>query len=89
MNRLDDRMGRLDERMTRLEEGQERLRADMADIKGIPGQLVPMIARLDQRLADMPAASEFYELRGRVEELSRRVPVAVGVYQPPGRPAAE
>ena len=39
------------------------------------------IARIEGVLASAPQTAEFYELRGRVEEISRRLPATLA-YQP-------
>jgi len=40
------------------------------------------IAFIKGRLLNMPQPAEFYELRGRVEEISRRLPTTIA-YAPP------
>ncbi|MCW2236000.1 hypothetical protein [Azospirillum canadense] len=61
------------------------LRGEVTEIKTILSQLMPMIVRIDERLSAMPSPAEFYELRGRVEEISRRQPTTLGYTPPPGR----
>ena len=41
------------------------------------------VAEIRGRLMNMPQPAEFYELRGRVEEISRRLPATLA-YAPPG-----
>ncbi|WP_448204466.1 hypothetical protein [Azospirillum sp. sgz302134] len=79
-------------RLNRLEHGQDVLRGEMialkevvSDMKTTLSQLVPMMIRIDQKLSEMPSAAEFYELRGRVEEISRRQPTTLGYTPPPNR----
>lgn len=57
---------------------------DVAEIKGRLAEMptVAQIAALDAKLAIMPQPPEFYELRGRVEEISRRLPTTLA-YAPP------
>ena len=43
------------------------------------------IARIEGVLASAPQTAEFYELRGRVEEISRRLPTTLAYQQPPQR----
>lgn len=64
----------------------------LASIKGTLAQMLPMMirvvegqARADERLAQQPPPAEFYELRGRVEEISRRLPTTLAYQQPPQR----
>lgn len=88
------------DRLVRLENGQELLRsevgalrsevnglrADVAEIKSTLAQLAPMMIRIDRKLADLPQPAEFYELCGRVEEISRRLPTTLAyVPSPPPR----
>ncbi len=63
------------------------LRGEVTDIKAMLSHLMPMMIRIDEKLAAMPSAAEFYELRGRVEEISRRQPTTLGYTPPPGRSA--
>jgi hypothetical protein len=42
-------------------------------------------ARLEERLAGSLPPAEFHELRGRVEEISRRLPTALAYPQPAQR----
>ena len=53
----------------RLDAKVNALSEDVAEIKG--------------RLSIMPHPPEFYELRGRVEEISRRLPTAIAYTPPP------
>lgn len=53
-------------------------------IIGILGQQGERIARIEGQLAAAPTSAEFHELRGRVEEISRRLPTPIA-YQPPVR----
>ena len=43
------------------------------------------IARIEGVLVSTPQSAEFYELRGRVEEISRRLPTTLAYQQPPQR----
>ena len=43
------------------------------------------IARIEGILANAPQTAEFYELRGRVEEISRRLPTTLAYPQPAQR----
>ena len=43
------------------------------------------IARIEGVLASAPQTAEFYELRGRVEEISRRLPTTLAYQQSPQR----
>lgn len=52
----------------RLDSKVNALAEDVAEIKG--------------RMSNLPQPPEFYELRGRVEEISRRLPTAIA-YAPP------
>ncbi len=63
------------------------LRGEVTEIKTILSHLMPMIVRIDERLSAMPSPAEFYELRGRVEEISRRQPTTLGYTPPSGRTA--
>lgn len=63
------------------------LRGEVTEIKAILSHLMPMMIRIDEKLASMPSAAEFYELRGRVEEISRRQPTTLGYTPPQGRTA--
>jgi multidrug efflux pump subunit AcrA (membrane-fusion protein) len=45
-----------------------------------------ILAEIRGRITDMPHASDFYELRGRVEEISRHLPTTLA-YVPPQRKA--
>jgi hypothetical protein len=66
--------------------------AQIDSIKTTLSQMLPMLmrllenqARVDERLAHQPDPAEFYELRGRVEEISRRLPTTLAYPQPPQR----
>jgi hypothetical protein len=48
------------------------------------GALAEDVAEIKGRLSIMPQPPEFYELRGRVEEISRRLPTAIAYAPPPG-----
>lgn len=61
------------------------MRNDMSEMKATLAQLVPMMIRIDQRSSDSPKASEFYELRGRVEEISRHQPTTLAYAPPPAK----
>lgn len=61
------------------------LKGEMAEVKSILAQLYPMMIRIDERLASVPSAADFHELRGRVEEISRRQPVTIGYTPPTGK----
>lgn len=60
----------IEARLTALAEHVGEVAEDVAEIKG--------------RLFNLPQPPEFYELRGRVEEISRRLPTAIA-YAPPTR----
>jgi hypothetical protein len=77
-----------EERMLRLEISLEHMQRDIADIKSVLGQLVPMIARIESRIADMPTARDFGRLEGRVAEMSERLPTMIGYNPPEPRRAA-
>ncbi|WP_029011105.1 hypothetical protein [Azospirillum halopraeferens] len=83
VNRLRQGQDSLLTAVARLEAGQDALRADVSEIKATLSQLIPMMARIDQRLFDTRRPAEFHELRGRVKEMSRRLPTTLG-YTPPG-----
>jgi muconolactone delta-isomerase len=77
------------ERMARLE-GEYRAfsdfaRQDLGQIKGTLGQVLALLTRLDQKLADAPSAAALAELRGRVEEISRQLPKPIAYTAPGGR----
>ena len=62
----------------------ERVEREIADIKGTLAQMMPMLirladglARIERRAGLAPRPAEFYELRGRVEELSRLPPGSI------------
>ena len=69
-----------------------RIEQEIADIKGTLAQMMPMLvrlvegqARVEERVGHQPHPAEFYELRGRVEEISRRLPTTLAYQQPPQR----
>jgi len=76
-----------DERIARIEARMDYMQGDIAEIKATLAQLVPMIIRIDQKLSDMPTQAEVAELRGRVEEQSKFLQLALAGRQK--RPAAE
>lgn len=95
--KLEAGQARLETRMeaglARLEGRLDKHDAALKDIKDSLSQVLPLLikivegqARTDERLAHMPQPEEFYELRGRVEELSRRLPVTLAYQQPAPRP---
>lgn len=86
LSRLEHGQEQTNERLNRLEVGQDALRGDVSEMKAVLSQLMPMMIRIDQRLSDSPKASEFYELRGRVEEISRSQPTTLA-YPAPRTPA--
>lgn len=61
------------------------LKGEISEMKSILTQLYPMMIRIDERLASVPSAADFHELRGRVEEISRRQPVTIGYTPPTGK----
>ena len=74
--------------MARLESDLSHLRGEVSDMKTTLAQLMPMIIRIDQKLTDLPSGSEVAELRGRIEEQSKFLQLALASRQPK-RPAAE
>lgn len=76
------RLARIETMQARQDAAIEHMQRDIADIKALLGQLLPMIARLEGRLADMPTARDFGRLEGRVAEMSERLPTTIG-YTPP------
>jgi archaellum component FlaC len=74
--------------MGRLESDVAHLQGDVTDIKATLAQLMPMIIRIDQKLSDVPSGTEVAELRGRVEEQSKFLQLALAGRQPK-RSAAE
>jgi hypothetical protein len=66
-------------------EQQASLRDHQASFREQNSRLNQMsedIAWIKAHIANMPQPPEFYELRGRVEEISRRLPTAIA-YAPP------
>lgn len=82
MDKSDLILAAIEQLGTSLGGRMDRLEAEVAVLKEDVAVLKAGQARILEHL-------DVAELKGRVEELSRRLPVAVGVYQPPGRPAAE
>lgn len=76
-----------EQRIARIEAHIAHMQTDIADIKATLAQLVPMIIRIDQKLSDTPTQAEVAELRGRVEEQSKFLQLALGGRRE--RPAAE
>jgi hypothetical protein len=81
-----------DARLGRIEQELVEVKGSIADIKGTLAQMMPMLvrlvegqARLEERVGHQPHPAEFYELRGRVEEISRRLPTTLAYQQPPQR----
>ena len=83
----DERVARIESRMERMQSAIAHVQGDVTEIKATLAQLVPMIIRIDQKLSDMPTRAEVAELRGRVEEQSKFVQLALAGRQK--RPAAE
>jgi hypothetical protein len=53
------------------------------DMARIQSELLQRLFRIEGVLAKAPQTAEFYELRGRVEQISRRLPATLA-YAPPG-----
>ncbi|MEI6986136.1 MAG: hypothetical protein WCK65_08410 [Rhodospirillaceae bacterium] len=53
------------------------IRSDIDDIKTTLARLVPMIVRIDERLSGVASATELAELKGRVEEQSKFLQIAL------------
>lgn len=97
----EDRVAGIETRMERMQgdvTGMQRdiahvqsdithMQGDITEIKATLAQLVPMIIRIDQKLSEMPTQAEVAELRGRVEEQSKFLQLALAGRQK--RPAAE
>lgn len=77
--------------------GLSRLEAGQADIKGTLARLEPLLIRMMDSQSEM--REEIAELKGeirgemrqvsaRISDLNARLPVAVGVYQPPDKRTA-
>lgn len=88
LDRIETSILDLNKGVGRLESDVAHLQADVSDIKATLAQLMPMIVRIDQKLTDLPSASEVAELRGRIEEQSKFLQLALAGRQPK-RPAAE
>lgn len=87
VNTLRDDVHTLRNDMNMLRSDVNALRSDVAEMKSTLSQLIPMMVRIDQRLSDTPKASEFYERRGRVEEISRHQPTTLAYAPPPAKAA--
>lgn len=73
------------ERLASLESGQADLRATLGRLEPMIVKILEGQAILVERVAHMPNPAEFYELRGRVEEISRRLPTTLAYAPSPGR----
>ena len=75
----------LAENVARLEgqfiEFGKSIRSDIDDIKGTLAKLVPMIVRIDEKLSGVASASDVAELRGRIEEQSKFLQIALASRQ--------
>lgn len=56
-----------------------RVREDFAELRGQISQMptVSQMAVIEAKVSATPQTAEFYELRGRVEEISRRLPATL------------
>lgn len=63
-----------------------KVRVEVAELKGRLSEMptAGQFAALDAKFGIMPQPPEFYELRGRVEEISRRLPTTIA-YAPPAQ----
>lgn len=59
------------------------LKTDMSDVKDVLKQIMSMLIRIDHKVNELPDAREFYELKGRVEEISRHMPMTLAYAPPP------
>ena len=57
------------------------MRSDIDDIKDATAKLVPMIVRIDEKLSRVASASDVAELRGRIEEQSKFLQIALASRQ--------
>jgi len=57
----------------------------VADIQDTQQEHGRQLASIKARLEIMPQPPEFYELRGRVEEISRRLPTTIAWAEKPAR----
>jgi len=74
--------GDVTERLVRLEEKTDRLMEGMSRMTDLLMRLVGDVSEIKGRIADVPTARDFGELKGRVEEISRHQGVTLS-YQPP------
>jgi hypothetical protein len=65
-------------------EKEAELFATLAQILTLLQQQGERIARMEGIMASAPQTAEFYELRGRVEKISRRLPTTLA-YAPPAK----
>jgi len=57
------------------------IRSDVDEIKATLARLVPMIVRIDEKLSTVASSSELAELRGRIEEQSKFLQIALAARQ--------
>jgi hypothetical protein len=88
----DARLGQVEQDIADIKLTMAGMPGAVTDIKSTLAQMLPMLirivegqARLEERLAGSLPPAEFHELRGRVEEISRRLPTALAYPQPAQR----
>ena len=72
----------IDTRLTRLEAGQSDIKATLARLEPLLIRIVEEVGEIKGRMNDAPTARDFGRLEGRLDEISRRLPVPLA-YQPP------
>ena len=67
-----------------------RLEATVDEVKTTLGRLEPLLIKVLEAQAEMRGEmrGQFDQMGQRISDLNARLPTAIGVYQPPGRPAA-
>lgn len=81
-------MAHMQSDMAHMQSDIAHMGGEIRDIKAPLSQLMPLIIRIDQKLSDVPSGTEVAELRGRVEEQSKFLQLALAGRQPK-RSAAE
>jgi hypothetical protein len=71
-----------DERLARIEQTQIEIKTTLARLEPMILKIMEGQARVEGTILGMASAAEVAELRGRVEEISRRQSVTLA-YQPP------
>ncbi|MSP89691.1 MAG: hypothetical protein EXQ92_12920 [Alphaproteobacteria bacterium] len=66
----------------RNESRMNEMNARLNEMNGRLSELSERVARVEGRITDMPISHDFGHLEGRLDEISRRLPIPVG-YVPP------